>query len=111
VTSLPPQPGAAPVLVTRLGREQRVFRVGLPVGVGRGPSLDLVSLSPLVSPQVHGVIVSDARGATCTGQSRRGTFLDGRPLHKPLRITQSVVLRLGDPAPSSSPSSSASTRN
>lgn len=93
----PAQP-AAPVLVTRLGREQRIFPVGMPVRVGRDPSLELVSLNPLVSRQVHGVIVSDAQGATYTDQSRRGTFLDGKPLHKPLRITQSVVLRLGDPA-------------
>jgi putative serine protease PepD len=93
----PAQPGA-PVLVARLGREQRIFPVGMPVRVGRDPSLELVSLSPLVSRQVHGVIVSDAWGATYTDQSRRGTFLDGKPLRKPLRITQSVVLRLGDPA-------------
>ena len=79
-------------------REQRTFPVGMPVRVGRDPSLELVSLSPLVSRQVHGIIVSDARSATYTDQSRRGTFLDGKPLHKPLRITQSVVLRLGDPA-------------
>jgi putative serine protease PepD len=93
-----PPPGAAPVLVTRLGREQRTFPVGMPVRVGRDPSLELVSLSPLVSRQVHGIIVSDADSATYTDQSRRGTFLDGKPLHKPLRIRQSVVLRLGDPA-------------
>jgi putative serine protease PepD len=86
------------VLVTRLGREQRIFPVGVPVRVGRDPSLELVSLNPLVSRQVHGVIMSDAQGATYTDQSRRGTFLDGKPLHRPLRITQSVVLRLGDPA-------------
>jgi putative serine protease PepD len=91
-------PQAAPVLVTRLGREQRIFPVGMPVRVGRDPTLELVSLNPLVSRQVHGVIVSDASGATYTDQSRRGTFLDGKPLHRPLRITQSVVLRLGDPA-------------
>ena len=38
------------------------------------------------------------RGATYTDQSRRGTFLNGKPLHGPLRITESVILRLGDPA-------------
>jgi putative serine protease PepD len=93
-----PSPQAVPVLVTRLGREQRIFPVGMPVRVGRDPTLELVSLNPLVSRQVHGVIMSDADGATYTDQSRRGTFLDGKPLHRPLRITQSVVLRLGDPA-------------
>jgi putative serine protease PepD len=91
-------PAAAPVLITRLGREQRIFPVGMPVRVGRDPALELVSVNPLVSRQVHGTIVSDAHGATYTDSSRRGTFLDGRPLHRPLRITQSVVLRLGDPA-------------
>jgi hypothetical protein len=44
------------------------------------------------------VITSDQGGATYTDQSRRGTFLNGRQLRGPLRITESVVLRLGDPA-------------
>jgi putative serine protease PepD len=91
-------PAAAPVLITRLGREQRIFPVGMPVRIGRDPALELVSVNPLVSRQVHGTIVSDAHGAIYTDSSRRGTFLDGKPLHRPLRITQSVVLRLGDPA-------------
>ncbi|HTU73233.1 MAG TPA: trypsin-like peptidase domain-containing protein [Trebonia sp.] len=30
--------------------------------------------------------------------SRRGTFLNGRKLRGPLRVTESVILRLGDPA-------------
>src|SRR5262249_37492269 len=41
---------------------------------------------------------SDQGGATYVDQSRRGTFLDGKQLSGPLRITESVVLRLGDPA-------------
>jgi len=88
----------APVLVTRLGGRQRMFPVGTQVRVGRDPTLELVSVNPLVSRQCHGVIASDAGGATYTDQSRRGTFLDGKQLHGPLRITESVVLRLGDPA-------------
>jgi hypothetical protein len=92
------EPGQAPVLVTRLGGRQRMFPVGAQVRVGRDPALELVSVNPLVSRQCHGVITSDAGGATYTDQSRRGTFLDGRQLHGPLRITESVVLRLGDPA-------------
>jgi putative serine protease PepD len=44
------------------------------------------------------VITSDQDGATYLDQSRRGTFLDGKQLRAPLRITESVVLRLGDPA-------------
>jgi S1-C subfamily serine protease len=43
------------------------------------------------------VITSDAEGATYTDQSRRGTFLNGKPLRGPLRITESVLLLLGDP--------------
>ncbi len=98
----PQRPGAAqgpaPVLVTRLGRDQRIFPVGTTVRVGRDPSLELVSINPLVSRQCHGVITSDPDGATYVDQSRRGTFLDGKQLSGPLRITESVVLRLGDPA-------------
>ena len=86
------------VLVTRIGGVQRIFPVGTRVRVGRDPSLELVSLNPLVSRECHGVITSDEEGATYTDQSRRGTFLNGRPLRRPLRITESVVLRLGDPA-------------
>jgi len=88
----------APVLVTRLGRQQRIFPVGTQVRVGRDPSLELVSVNPLVSRQCHGVITSDEDGATYVDQSRRGTFLNGKQLRGPLRITESVVLRLGDPA-------------
>jgi putative serine protease PepD len=75
-----------------------VFPAGTQVRVGRDPTLELVSINPLVSRQVHGLITSDPRGATYTDQSRRGTFLDGKKLRGPLRITESVVLRLGDPA-------------
>lgn len=88
----------APVLVTRLGRDQRIFPAGTQVRVGRDPSLELVSVNPLVSRQCHGVITSDQDGATYVDQSRRGTFLNGKRLRAPLRITESVVLRLGDPA-------------
>ncbi len=93
-----PGPGQVPVLVTRLGGQQRIFPVGAPVRVGRDPAFELVSVNPLVSRQCHGVITSDPDGATYVDQSRRGTFLDGRQLSGPLRITESVVLRLGDPA-------------
>jgi putative serine protease PepD len=92
------EPGQAPVLVTRLGGQQRIFPVGAQVRVGRDPTFELVSVNPLVSRQCHGVITSDHGGATYVDQSRRGTFLDGRQLSGPLRITESVVLRLGDPA-------------
>ncbi len=90
--------GAAPVLVTRLGGRQRTFPVGAQVRVGRDPTLELVSVNPLVSRQCHGVITSDEGGATYVDQSRRGTFVNGKRLRGPLRITESVVLRLGDPA-------------
>jgi pSer/pThr/pTyr-binding forkhead associated (FHA) protein len=90
--------GPAPVLVTRLSGRQRISPVGASVRVGRDPTLELVSVNPLVSRQCHGVITSDQGGATYTDQSRRGTFLNGRQLRGPLRITESVVLRLGDPA-------------
>src|SRR5690242_11035799 len=93
-----PGQGQAPVLVTRLGGQQRIFPVGTPVRVGRDPSLELVSVNPLVSRDTHGVITSDPGGATYVDQSRRGTFLNGKQLRGPLRITESVVLRLGDPA-------------
>jgi putative serine protease PepD len=93
-----PDQTGEPVLVTRLGREQRIFPVGTQVRVGRDPSLELVSVNPLVSRECHGLIVSDRDGATYTDRSRRGTFLDGKRLRGPLRITESVVLRLGDPA-------------
>ena len=92
------EPGRAPVLVTRLDGQQRLFPVGAQVRVGRDPTLELVSVNPLVSRQCHGVITSDQGGATYVDQSRRGTFLNGRQLSGPLRITESVVLRLGDPA-------------
>ena len=72
--------------------------MGQPVRVGRDPSLELVSLSPLVSRGVHGLITSDENGAVYLDQSRRGTFRNGKRLRGPLRITESVTLRLGDPA-------------
>src|SRR2546430_90170 len=87
----------APVVVTRLGGEQRIFPVGMPIRVGRDPSAELVSANPLVS-RCHGVIASDEHGATYTDQSRRGTFINGKRLRSPLRITHSVILPLGDPA-------------
>ena len=87
----------APVVVTRLGGEQRIFPVGMPIRVGRDPSAELVSANPLVS-RCHGVIASDEHGATYTDQSRRGTFINGKRLRSPLRITHSVILHLGDPA-------------
>ena len=93
-----PGPGQVPVLVTRLGGQQRIFPVGARVRVGRDPAFELVSVNPLVSRQCHGLITSDQGGATYVDQSRRGTFLDGKQLNGPLRITESVVLRLGDPA-------------
>jgi S1-C subfamily serine protease len=87
----------APVVVTRLGGEQRIFPVGMPIRVGRDPSAELVSANPLVS-RCHGVIASDEHGATYTDQSRRGTFINGKRLRSPLRITHSVIVHLGDPA-------------
>src|ERR1700744_524856 len=91
-------PGLAAARVRRLGGQQRIFPVGAQVRVGRDPAFELVSVNPLVSRQCHGVISSDQGGATYVDQSRRGTFLDGKQLNGPLRITESVVLRLGDPA-------------
>ena len=87
----------APVLVTRMDGKQRIFPVGKTIRIGRDPSVELASVNPLVSRR-HAVIVSDERGATYTDQSRRGTFVNGKRLHGPLRIAHSVVLRLGDPA-------------
>jgi putative serine protease PepD len=86
------------VLVTRIGNVQRIFPLGTRVRVGRDPQLELVSANPLVSRECHGVITSDATGATYTDTSRRGTYLNGKRVRGPLRITESVVLRLGDPA-------------
>jgi putative serine protease PepD len=99
--NLPPGPArsvrAAPVVVTRLGGEQRIFPVGTTIRIGRDLSLELTSANPLVSRR-HGEIVSDQHGATYTDQSRRGTFINGKRLRGPLRITHSVILYLGDPA-------------
>src|SRR5437660_11860876 len=98
-----PGQGQAPVLVTRLGGQQRIFPVGAPVRVGRDPALELVSVNPMVSRDTHGVITSDPGGATYVDQSRRGTFLDGKQLSGPLRITEAVVLRLGEPGAGGEP--------
>jgi putative serine protease PepD len=99
---MPQQPAdgqaRTPVLVARIGRDQRVFPVGMQIRVGRDPELELVSINPLVSRDTHGLIISDEKGATYIDRSRRGTFLDGKRLRGPLRITESVTLRLGDPA-------------
>src|SRR5215831_15676636 len=99
-TSSDRQAGAgeeAPAVLTRLGGKQRIFPVGTAIRVGRDPSVELTSANPLVSRR-HGVIVSDEHGATYTDQSRRGTFVNGKRLRSPLRITHSVILHLGDPA-------------
>ena len=66
------------VLVTRIGNVQRIFPLGTRVRVGRDPQLELVSTNPLVSRECHGVITSDATGATYTDMSRRGTYLDAK---------------------------------
>jgi putative serine protease PepD len=87
----------APVVVTRLGGEQHIFPVGTAIRVGRDPSAELTSANPLVSRR-HALIVSDEHGATYTDESRRGTFINGKRLRRPLRITRSVILHLGDPA-------------
>ncbi len=84
-------------MVTRMGGQQRVFPMGTTIRIGRDPSAELASVNPLVSRQ-HAVIVSDEHGATYTDQSRRGSFVNGKRLHRPLRITHSVIVRLGDPA-------------
>ncbi|WP_157597431.1 trypsin-like peptidase domain-containing protein [Streptacidiphilus rugosus] len=89
-------PGQPPLIVV-LSERRYLFPVGSTVRVGRSPDLEVVSTSPLVSRACHAVISVDAHGATYVDRSRRGTFLDGRPLRKPLRITESVELRLGDP--------------
>jgi putative serine protease PepD len=99
MTSNPAGDHARPaVLVARIGRQQHVFPVGMQIRVGRDPALELVSVNPLVSRDTHGLITSDEKGAVYTDRSRRGTFLDGKRLNGPLRITESVILRLGDPA-------------
>jgi putative serine protease PepD len=90
--------GSSAVLVVRLDGEQRIFPVGARVEIGRDPSLELVTTNPLVSRGAHGFLTSDQGGAVYTDTSSRGTFLNGKRLQKPLRITESVVLRLGDPA-------------
>ncbi|WP_370118969.1 trypsin-like peptidase domain-containing protein [Streptacidiphilus sp. MAP12-33] len=86
-----------PPLIVVLADRQYLFPVGSVVRIGRNPELDVVSTSPLVSRACHAVITVDAHGATYVDQSRRGTFLRGKPLRRPLRITESVELRLGDP--------------
>ncbi len=90
--------GQLPVaLVVRLGTQQRTFPVGQPVRVGRDPGLELVTENPLVTRRQHGIITADLKGATYQDTSSRGTFLNGRRLKGPLRITESVLLHLGDP--------------
>jgi putative serine protease PepD len=95
------QPGgqrvATPMLATRMGGQQRTFALGARVRVGRDPALELVSENPFVS-RLHAVITSNEKGTTYVDQSRRGTFLDGKRVRGPLRVTESLVLRLGDPA-------------
>lgn len=91
-------PNSAPVLVARLGTKTLIFPVGQPVRVGRDPELEAVTDHPLVSRNYHGLLTSDYGGATYTDSSSRGTYLNGRQLKAPLRITEPVTLRLGDPA-------------
>jgi putative serine protease PepD len=87
---------SAPVMVLRLGAQTLVFPSGLTVRIGREEA-EAVTDHPLVSRQ-HGILTTDATGTVYTDTSSRGTFLDGRRLKEPLRVTASVVLRLGDPA-------------
>ncbi|HKD96174.1 MAG TPA: trypsin-like peptidase domain-containing protein [Micromonosporaceae bacterium] len=89
---------AAPVLVARLGNKTLIFPVGQPVRVGRDPGLEAVTDHPLVSRNYHGLINTDLGGATYTDSSTRGTYHNGKQLRSPLRITEPVTLRLGDPA-------------
>ena len=87
-----------PVMVVRIGGDQQLFPMGMQVRVGRDPSLELVTANPLVTRECHGILTSSEDGAVYTDTSSRGTYLDGRRLRKPLHITESVILRLGDPA-------------
>lgn len=91
------EPAATPPMIVVLADRQYLFPVGSVVRIGRSPELDVVSTSPLVSRACHALITVDAHGATYVDHSRRGTFLAGKPLRRPLRITESVELRLGDP--------------
>ena len=50
-------PGQAPILVTRLGGQQRMCPVGARVRVGRAPTLELVSANPLLRSQLTLVTV------------------------------------------------------
>jgi putative serine protease PepD len=93
-----PGDGATPVLVVRLGSRTQVFEIGTPVRIGREAHLEAVSENPLVSRDYHALLTSDTEGATYTDQSSHGTFHNGRRLKGPYRITEPVVLRLGDPA-------------
>lgn len=90
--------GGGQILVVRLGGRQFLFPVGVPVRIGRDPSFEVVSTNPLVSRQQHGLLTSDPGGATYTDSSTRGTYFKGRRLTKPMRITESVTLMLGDPS-------------
>ena len=96
-SAAPGERARAPIVVTRLNGKQRTFPVGMMIRIGRDPEFELTSLSPLVSRR-HAVLLSDEHGATFRDESRRGTFLNGKRVHGPLRITHSVILRLGDPA-------------
>jgi len=87
-----------PVLVARLGTKQFLFPVGASIRIGREPGLEMVSDNPLVSRNYHALLTSDSGGATFTDSSSRGSFLDGKRITGPLRITESVTIRLGDPA-------------
>src|SRR2546429_8893631 len=82
------EPGQAPLLVTRLGGQQRVFPVGAQVRGGRDPTLELVSVNPLVSRQCHGLITPDQGGATYVDQARRRTILVRKQPDNPPRITK-----------------------
>ncbi|HEX3424993.1 MAG TPA: FHA domain-containing protein [Acidimicrobiales bacterium] len=90
--------GGDQILVVRSGDRQFLFPVGVPVRIGRDPSFEVVSTNPLVSRQQHGLLTSDTAGATYTDSSSRGTYFNGRRLTKPMRITESVTLMLGDPS-------------
>ncbi|MFC7480495.1 trypsin-like peptidase domain-containing protein [Luedemannella flava] len=72
--------------------------MGAQVRVGRDPRLEAPSEHPMVAPGQHGVLTSDPDGATWTDTSERGSYRDGKRIKGALRVTEPVVLRLGDPA-------------
>ena len=90
----PGGPVAGPSLRVRVGQQERVFRAGDTIMVGRGEHADLRVESEFVSRE-HVRITHDRGEWVVENLGQHGTYLKGSPVDR-MRLTAATTFRLGD---------------